>query len=202
MFEYRRGRDGLIVPRRETRRATRLELRDADDRGLTLWGYALVYDQPVPIAGGPPLGFIETVARGAADKTVRESDVRLLVNHEGLPLARTRSGTLRLASDEIGVRVEAELDPSSPAVAELRSAMLRGDLDQMSFAFRAVKQAWNEDWTERTLQEIALHDVSVVAFPANEATVVLLDEAAPEPVRSSGSTVEMRRRELELLVRR
>lgn len=153
-------------------RAAKIETRASDDANeLIVEGYATTFDTPYDIAGGPPYGWSEKIARGAFTKTLRErDDVRFLVNHEGVPAARTKSGTLTLTQDDIGLRVEAKLDRSNPSVAELASALDRGDLDQMSFAFQVIRQEWNEDYTERSILEAKLFDVAPVTFPANPAT--------------------------------
>lgn len=174
-------------PKRESR-LLRVELRATADK-VALRGYATVWDAPYEMYGGPERGgWIETIARGAANKTLAERpDVRLLVNHDGVPLARTRSGTLRLAADDYGLLVEAEdLDARSPLVQTLRSALERKDMDEMSFAFRVVKQEWDGDYESRVITEFSLRngDVSVVTYPANPATVVQLDGSGdPGPKR-------------------
>ena len=186
--EYRRTDDGLDVPEVEHRRLADVELRMDGDVPV-LEGYALVYEYRYDIGGGPEDGgFTEVIARGAAAKSAGEADVRLLVNHDGVPLARSRGGegTLQLKSDDVGLKVRAELDPANPTVQELRSAMNRGDLDQMSFAFKVPRgegrQEWNSDYSLRTIREVQLFDVSVVTYPANPATVAKLrsDEAPVE----------------------
>ena len=63
--------------------------------------------------------------------------------------------------------VRAELDPSTPTVAEVASAMKRGDLNEMSFAFAAMRDDFNQNGDERTVSEARLYDVSVVTYPAN-----------------------------------
>ena len=146
-----------------------LEMR-AEGDGNTLIGYASVFDSP-----SEPMPFIEYVKRGAFAKTLNDgADVRLLIDHEGVPLARTKSGTLVLEEDERGLRVEADLDPSNPDAARIISAMKRGDLSQMSFAFRTIKDSYNADRSVRELKEVQLFDVSVVTFPAYEETVAEL----------------------------
>jgi HK97 family phage prohead protease len=143
-----------------------LELRATRD-GNTLTGYAAIFDSP-----SEPLPYTEYVRKGAFQKTLKDgADVRLLIDHTGVPLARTKSGTLYLEEDERGLMVEAELDPSNPDSARVISAMKRGDMSQMSFAFRAIKDQYNEDRTVRELREVQLYDVSVVTFPAYEQTV-------------------------------
>lgn len=50
----------------------------------------------------------------------------------------------------------------------------RGDVDQMSFAFRVIRQKWNDDRSRRVLTEVSLSDgdVSVVTYPAYPTTTV------------------------------
>jgi HK97 family phage prohead protease len=111
----------------------------------------------------------------------------LNVNHAGLPLARTKSGTLKLTQDKVGLRVSAELDRSDPDVQAILPKMRRGDLDEMSFAFRVTKQEWSDDYLDRTITEVNLSrgDVSIVSFGANPTTVAALRAAlADEDVRA------------------
>ena len=201
MDAYHRTDDGVTVPDREVRHVHNLELRQTEDGMPVVEGYATVYDYAYDIAGGPDMGgFTEVIAPGAAKKSAMEADVRLLANHEGLPLARTKSGTLELESDDIGLKVRATLDPSNPTAAEVRSAMERGDVDQMSFAFRVVRDEWNKDYSERTISEVKLYDVSVVTYPANPATVVKLRsedkpaETTDDAPKAGGLSVAQARR--------
>lgn len=152
--------------------ASGMELREADDGILHLTGYASVTETPYDV------GFYEeTIARGAFTRTLSEEpDVQLLINHTGLPLARTKSGTLRLEEREQGLWVDADLDPEDPDVQSLARKMKRGDIDQMSFAFQATDSDWSDDFTKRRIKTVSIHrgDVSVVnmgANPASTATV-------------------------------
>jgi HK97 family phage prohead protease len=121
------------------------------------------------------LPWTEFVRRGAFAKTLNDgADVRLLIDHEGVPLARTKSGTMALEEDERGLKVEAELDPANPDAMRVLSAMRRGDMTQMSFAFRTIKDSWSNDRSVRELKEVQLYDVSIVTFPAYEETVAEL----------------------------
>jgi HK97 family phage prohead protease len=146
-----------------------VEARQAEDGTMRLSGYAAVFNND-----SVPLPFIERIAPGAFRKTLTETpDVRLLINHEGLPLARTKNGTLRLNEDETGLYMDADL-PDTQAARDLYTLVERGDVDQMSFAFRVIRQRWNEGRTERTLTELSLADgdVSVVTYPAYPTTTV------------------------------
>jgi hypothetical protein len=127
------------------------------------------------------------VRSGAFTKALQENDdCRLLINHDGLPLARTKSGTLRLTQDATGLFVEADLDPNNPRVAELKSVMARGDADQMSYAFQATRQAWNKDYTKREIQETKLFDVSAVTYPASPSTSMAMRSESGADVAQRG----------------
>jgi len=173
-----------------------LELR-ADPDSDTLVGYAAVFDAP-----SEPMPFTEFVRRGAFAKTLNDgADVRLLVDHAGVPLARTKSGTLLLEEDDRGLRVEASLDPMNPDAQRILSAMRRGDLSQMSFAFKAVKDSFNADRSVRELKEVQLFDVSVVTYPAYEDTIVSLRSRQPVTVEVSGS-LSLRQRQIQIAKQR
>jgi HK97 family phage prohead protease len=146
-----------------------LEVRSSDAGELRMSGYASLTNSPYPVVDF--LGeYQETIQRGAFRDAIQNDDVRLLVNHTGIPFARTKSGTLTLEEDSRGLHVDANLDGSSPEVQSMVSALKRGDLNQMSFAFQAVRQSWSNDFSQRNISEVNLFDVSVVTYPANPAT--------------------------------
>lgn len=171
-----------------------VEAREDTDGGLTLDGYASVFDTPYTVRDW--MGdFEEVVRHGAFTRTLSQrDDVRLLINHEGLPLARTKSGTLTLAEDDHGLHVVSRLEPSDPDVAVLAPKMLRGDLDQMSFAFEVTPsgQTWSPDYLQRDITEVKLWDVSVVTYPASEATSVGLRDWGVDPGRLAAIAAEIR----------
>lgn len=175
-----------------------VELRMTEDGKPEIVGYATVYEAPYEVMGGPPWGWTETIARGAADKSVREQDdVYLFFDHEGLPLSSTKGGSLTLESDKVGLYNHSLIDPRSNWSMEIVHRLESGDLDAMSFAFRVLRQEWNEDYTERRILEVKLFDVSVVSFPANPATVVGLrsEPAAVVP----GMSLSLARAQAEAL---
>lgn len=152
----------------------------ADSDTITLTGYASTFE-PYDMYGGPATGgWIEQLDRRAFDKTLREKpDLHLLINHEGMPLARTKSGTLQLSTDDHGLKVTAQLDRSDPDVQRLEPKMRRGDMDEMSFAFRVRAQRWeaakgfeDDPQSLRTITDVNLQkgDVSVVNWGANDTT--------------------------------
>jgi HK97 family phage prohead protease len=140
-------------------------------------GYASVVDTPYPIQDLAGV-YQEIISRKAFDRTLQQgADVAFLCNHSGVTMARTKSGSLKLSADATGLYSEATLDPSRADVNIVRSAVQSGDLDSMSFAFRAIAQTWSANYEERLITELSLAggDVSVVNWPANEATAGLVD---------------------------
>lgn len=154
---------------REVRHWTAAEIR-ADSDGIRVAGYAAVFNQEVDIGGY----FREVIAPGAFTDAVGRDDVVFLINHEGLPLARTRSGTLTLTQDATGLRMESLLDGEDPDVKSIIGKMKRGDLDKMSFAFIPEVQEWDEtgDTPLRTIRKASLFDVSIVTTPAYDGTSI------------------------------
>lgn len=175
---------------------TRVEVR-ARDGGATLAGYAAVFDADSEDLGG----FVEEIKQGAFRKVLRtKPDVRFLINHDGVPLARTKSGTLRLKEDPRGLHIEADLDTEgSERARELVASIERGDLDQMSFMFRVKPDGreWffpddAEEPARRVIYEIAeLYDVSAVTFPAYPATEIgVRGVIAGEPIADESGALD------------
>lgn len=169
-----RSRENLIDTREVRGGAERLEFREDKSTGqIILQGYASTYD-PYDVHGGPAAGgWVEQISQRAFDVTLaNQPDVQLLINHEGTPLARTKSGTLKLSRDRHGLKVWASLDPSDPDVQRLVPKMRRGDMDEMSFAFRVQDQTWDDAYGHRTITELSLQkgDVSVVNYGMNPST--------------------------------
>lgn len=155
--------------KREFRAGVPAEVRSEDGK-VTVSGYAAVFGQEADIGGW----FIEVIERGAFAEAIGRDDVVFLINHEGLPLARTRSSTLKLTEDDHGLHIESELDASDPDVARIIPKMERGDLDKMSFAFWPETVEWDEsgEIPKRTIKKATLFDVSIVTTPAYDGTEI------------------------------
>ena len=152
----------------ETRMSpTDFEIRETSE-GMTFEGYAAMFDSP-----SQPLPFTEKIAPGAFTRSLKSrNDIKLLWNHSaGEVLGSTRAGTLKLSEDERGLRVWAML-PNTTTGRDTSELIRRGDVDSMSFGFSVPRNgdSWSEDGSERTLSEVRLHEVSIVAFPAYTAT--------------------------------
>lgn len=171
------------------KRAFPIEFRVEGDETPKIRGYAAVFGK----LSEPMMGFREKIAPGAFKKTLKEADVRALFNHDpNIVLGRSSSGTLELREDDQGLWME--IDP--PDTAQGRDVMKlveRGDVDQASFAFRVIKDTWENERGKtpiRTLEEVQLFDVSPVTYPAYPQTSVdvrsvTVDGTDTETVRSA-----------------
>lgn len=179
------------------------EIRMTEDGEIRVAGHAAVFNQRADIGGW----FTEEFAPGAFSNAIGRDDVVFLVNHDGLPLARTRSGTLRLSEDDEGLRVESVLDANDPDVQAIHVKMQRGDLDKMSIAFMAERQEWQEndetdDIPHRTILEARLYDVSVVTYPAYDGTDIglrALKEHQAQRSRQNFNAVRRRKAKLRMI---
>jgi len=166
---------------------------ETHDGTMKIGGYAATFNSE---ASG--LNFREVIAPGAFTRALASTDpVFLLVNHdmEGIPLASTQSGTLKLRQDNTGLYMEATLDQTNPKAQELSSAIRRGDMDKMSFAFTVSPDGQTRDEGLRTIQDIErLYEVSVVTLPAYDSTSVGMRKA-DEP------DLELAKRKLKLKVK-
>jgi HK97 family phage prohead protease len=113
-------------------RVVRAEGDDDTRESLTFEGHAAVFNQ-VTLIGSRDWGFVEWIEKGAFSD-VLDDDVRFLFNHDGMPMARTTNGTLKLSEDKVGLFSEADLAPMNLS-RDLAVLIERGDVTQMSFAF-------------------------------------------------------------------
>jgi HK97 family phage prohead protease len=152
-----------------------VEVRDEPDPGDGTVGfraYASITEHPYDMWDmfGP---YTETIAATAFDATLAaQPDVAYLLNHGGMTLARTTSGTLTIGRDDTGLWYEPRLDPANSDVRNILSGIKRGDLDESSFAFRITSGMWDPSYTAYRIEQLDLHrgDVSTVNYGANPAT--------------------------------
>lgn len=160
------------------RRSAPIEVRA---KGRRLEGYAALFGQEARVGS-----FTETIRVGAFAGSL-DRDVLALVDHDpSRVLARTKSGTLRLAEDTRGLSFDLDV-PDTGAGRDVLALAERGDLGGMSFGFTATDEHWDGD--RREVRAVTLFEISVVAgWPAYEGTVVSARHARP-----SGRTLLARR---------
>ena len=174
-----------------------VEARDTDN-GSIITGRPIVYNSPTNIGDM----FTEIIDKGALNATDL-TDVRFLVNHnmDMIPLARSRrnngNSTMKLTPDLEGLSIEVNVDTENNADARsLYSAVKRGDITGMSFAFSIEDEKWealDSEMPTRHITSIAsVVEVSAVTFPAYEATEI--NARSTEALENAKATLENARR--------
>lgn len=152
-----------------------IEWRDLEDgtREAVVEGYAARFNRDSLDLGG----FVETIKPGAFRKALQRNDLDVLavVNHDSRSssalLGRTKSGTLQIKEDSLGLRYRVKL-PDTAGARDLVVQMERGDIQHSSFAFSVREDSWKRPETKggvyrRTIVEVEqLFDVSPVTQPA------------------------------------
>jgi len=142
-----------------------MQVRAADEP-MVLEGYAATFNDITDLGY-----FRERIAVRAFDDSLGD-DVRYLLNHDGLPLARTTNGTLELSVDAQGLWTRATLSDTQTS-RDVYEAVKRGDISEMSFAFTVAEEEVDKEQNLRTVTKVArLFDVSPVTYPAYPTTSV------------------------------
>jgi len=166
---------------------------ETEDRGAVITGYPIVFGQEIDMGD-----WREVIDPGSMGDGSVLRDAALLSNHDWgmIPLARSRrnndNSTMKLTPDEHGVFMRAALDTKhNPRAQEAYSAVTRGDITGMSFAFIANEERWEDMDTEKPLRRIMsfsrIFEVSIVTNPAYPGTSVQAasEGDALESVRAS-----------------
>lgn len=174
------------------------------DKAARISGYAAVFNSPSQDLGG----FREVIVPGAFTRALGDGNgnVPLLIEHDGLPLADTATGTLRLHEDDRGLAFAAELDTTDPDVQRVIPKLIRRTLRSMSFGFKVGEQRWDRASQGGITRFVAgvkkLFDVSIVTSPAYLDSSVALRSletwAKEHPDEAAAPLRELRRHQLRL----
>lgn len=153
-----------------------------DEAGTaTLRGYATTYGQPYEMWDFYG-SYQEVVEAGAGAASLAASpDVKTLFNHDGMPMARTRtSETLELSEDDHGLLSVSEVDLRLTVAREVVLAIEADLIDEMSFAFVIERGLWSPDYTQYTIKQYTIDrgDVSPVTYGANPTTDIGVERAS------------------------
>lgn len=160
-----------------------VEYQTREESGeLYIEGYFAVFNSPYVIMDG----VTEIVAPGAFSDTLGE-DIRALTNHDTtLILGRNKAGTLDLREDSHGLWSRIRVNQKDIDALNLYSRLSRGDVDQGSFGFYITdeeRRVLDNGDVQYVIRKIRLIEVSVVTFPAYEATSVSARARQEEDIR-------------------
>ncbi|MBO6303875.1 MAG: HK97 family phage prohead protease [Selenomonadaceae bacterium] len=199
-----KNKDFKNAPKTVQRSYSGLEFRAEEENGeKIIEGHPAVYNRTTQIGDW----FKEVILPGAFDKADL-TDVALFVNHniKSIPLARSRrnngNSTMTLTVDDIGLHMRAVLDTENNEDAKmLYSAVSRGDMDGMSFAFRVQDEEWidlDSDMPTRKIKSISkVFEVSVVTYPAYKDTDIHA-RAGDAPLESGEEALKNARQKASL----
>jgi HK97 family phage prohead protease len=162
--------------------------------GLTLDGYAAVFDTPTRIDSWEGC-FDEQIQRGAFKKSIRENTPVLQFDHGRHPLIGSIPiGVItELAEDDAGLHVVGRMSDNW-LIEPVRDAIANESVDGMSFRFEVVREEWRDNkgtvlkdpyeimdllWEPgergpllRILKEVRCAELGPVVFPAYKETSV------------------------------
>ena len=170
------------------------------DNTVELSGYVNAVErrsQPLPVPGQIGKYYTETVAPGTFQRAINRGSVIALKLNHGRIIDSTK-GSLELREDNIGLHAHAVVsDPETVQAAKEKR------LTGWSFGFRCCRDHWDEKHEQRTLEDIDLHEVSILTVrPAYAATSVEIRSAADDEVELINAVPEYyyyRQRQIEIL---
>lgn len=117
------------------------------------------------------MGFYEEVANGAFNRTLSDGhNIYAMYNHDSnMILGSTRSGSLKLNVDDVGLHFELRINPNISYANDLYELVRNGDIAGCSFGFYVLDDTWSytEDKIDlRTVKEVELIEVTITPFPA------------------------------------
>lgn len=175
------GHDGTLLFRTANPIHAQFETRDAQNI-RSIDGYFAVFHSPYEITPGVR----EFVHPDAFNDTL-DRDIRALINHDsGLVLGRTSANTLALHVDPHGLAGSILINPDDTDAMNLYARVKRGDVTQCSFGFDITDEetVLHEDLSvDFIIKAVRLWEVSVVTFPAYEATNVTARAAQLAQIR-------------------
>lgn len=163
--------------------STALEVRAAQ---RTIVGRAMPYNSPTEIYSQGST-FREVFRPGAFARSIaqRGDKVRLLANHDQRSFPIGKPDRLYELAD--GLYLEARMAPTRDG-DEALALVADGYVTGLSVGFREVDAIWDREGT-REVREAALHEISLVAFPAYEdAQVVGIRSREIELAQLAGDT--------------
>jgi len=180
-----------------------VETREGKSRP-TIVGHAAVFNSMSEELGG----FREIIEPGAFDSVLTD-DVRALFNHDAnYVLGRTKSNTLSLSVDELGLRYDIT-PPNTTYANDLIENLSLGNISQSSFGFTVDEDRWEENpdgtYVRYIMRIKRLYDVSPVTFPAYPETDVAKRELeqiledkkkveVPEPIDYTSKRLDKKRK--------
>lgn len=172
------------MPMKNDREYRNFEVRallpeEAGEDRKVVRGYASTFENAYTLYDDGEFVIREIMDSHAFDDTDMK-DVVMQYDHEGRVFARISNGTLRVAPDELGLAIEADLGGTDLG-AQIYQEVQGGYTNKMSVGMKIDKSrdVWTSETlngkqveTRRVMRVSRLYDVSAVSIPANDATSI------------------------------
>lgn len=153
----------------------------AGDGEVVIVGHAVKWDSVADLGW-----WTESFRKGAfADVIGADADIRFLLSHRGLAIARTTNSTLEFWEDDIGLGLRAVLNvDGDPDAARAVAKIERGDVTGLSVGFSMRGGKYETEYFEDggmhdTIIKVGkLYETSLVTFPAYEDSEVAVEREA------------------------
>lgn len=201
----------IKISEREYRDFLLAVVPDVEETSKIVRGHASTFMQPYVLLEDSEFVIKEQVDNRAFEGADM-SDVIFQYDHAGRVFARTSNNTLKVAPDEIGLAIEADLGGTDIG-AQLYQEIRGGYTNKMSYGYTTLEDSWEESKLEdgrtlalRTIKRIGkVYDVSAVSLPANNATSIsvrnLSDGVINEIKAERLKALEIERKRLQLKLR-
>jgi len=181
-----------------------IETREEDNIGI-------IEGRPVVFNSRADLGWYDEIILPEALVDCDLKDVRLCLNHDtSYVYARSRNNnensSMQIFVDEKGLGFRAKLDLESPKAKDYYIAIVRGDMDKMSFMFRVDRDEWEDidsDHPTRYIKGISrIYEISMVTFPAYDSTSIQAASESDEALDSVRQSLESAKAEARAIERK
>lgn len=174
--QFKRKKEGTVMELKQFEAP--FELRQVDEDAGIFEGYAAVFNKPDQ--------YSDVILPGAFKKSLHKHPkrkVKMLRQHD----QRSIIGTfLEIKEDDKGLLVKGQLLLGIQAAAESFLLLKAGALDSLSIGFRTIVDEYDEKKHIRSIIELMLFEISLVAIPAQlGATITSVKEIRPEEITNA-----------------
>jgi uncharacterized protein len=177
-----------------------VEVRATEDNTYLIEGYVAKFNTRSRF-----MGFYEEIREGAFNRTLSDGHniFALYAHDKDKVLGSTKSTSLKLNVDTIGLRFSLRINPAVSYANDVYHLVKDGDVGGCSFGFICRDDEWSllEDGTEiRYLKDVELTECTITPYPAyvdTEATCRSYDEHRAEVEKREAD--KLKRRKLLLL---
>ena len=179
-------------------RTSDMDMRVAQSDGKkVIEGYFIVFNSRTELWNG----YFEEIRKESLEGQL-DKDIRALFDHDSSKvLARAKNGTLKMEVDDIGLYGVIEINENDSEALNLYERVKRGDIDQCSFGFfiedSEIQNLENGQVLE-IITRMNLVEISVVTFPAYEATSVKARKKDFEEEQRQKEIEEQKQRQQEV----